>query len=89
MKTIEERSESYIRALESRLENMVKVYNDLKEFIIKTSLAENGEMRNTLKQKSIELVGEGEYYARILESGIDLDDLDSDDIQVIIDHLRG
>lgn len=89
MKTIEERSESYIRALESRLENMVKVYNDLKEFIIKTSLAENGEMRNALKQKSIELVGEGEYYARILESGIDLDDLDSDDIQVIIDHLRG
>lgn len=89
MKTIEERSESYIRALESRLENMVKVYNDLKEFILKTSLSEDGEIRNALKQKSIELIGEGEYYARMLESGIDLDDLDSDDIRVIIDHLRG
>lgn len=65
-----------------------KELEELQQFIFKTSLTDDYEMKDELKDKCKELYGEAEYYAMMLEECEDLDCFSSEDLRNIAELLR-
>ena len=65
-----------------------KELEELQQFVFKTSLADEYEIKDELKDKCKELYGEAEYYAMMLEEAEDLDSFSSEDLKNIAELLR-
>lgn len=65
-----------------------KELEELQQFIFKTSLKDDYEMKDELKDKCKELYGEAEYYAMMMEQCEDLDSFSSEDLRNIAELLR-
>lgn len=65
-----------------------KELEELQQFIFKTSLADEYEIKDELKDKCKELYGEAEYYAMMLEEAEDLDSFSSEDLRNVAQLLR-
>ena len=66
-----------------------KELEELQQFVFKISLADEYEIKDELKDKCMELYGEAEYYAMMLEESEDLDSFSSEDLKNIAQLLRG
>ena len=65
-----------------------KELEELQQFVFETSLADDYEIKDKLKDKSKELYGEAEYYAMMLEEAEDVDSFSSEDLKNIAELLR-
>lgn len=82
------RYEAKLAAEEEETVTLNKELEELQKFIFKTSITDEYEMKDDLKDKCKELYGEAEYYAMMLEEAGDIDSFSSEDFKNIAELLR-
>lgn len=80
--------EARIANKEEDITTLNKELEELQQFIFKTSLNDDYEIKDELKDKCKELYGEAEFYAMMLEDAEDLDSFSSEDLKNIAELLR-